>query len=74
MIAGWAMTTLFLGSITVVFFFMLSEKSILIEESLSEEHHGSYTSAVAIVYLALLSVIFFNKFVMGAVLHKISDF
>jgi len=30
MIAGWALTTLFLAAITVVFFFMLSEKSILI--------------------------------------------
>jgi hypothetical protein len=44
MIAGWILTTLFLGAITVVFFFLLSEKSILIEESFNSEasSHHSY--------------------------------
>ncbi len=100
MFAGWALTTLFLGSITVFFFFLLSEKSILIEESYQSSHstaadshtdshvassttdtdtittdtHGSYSAAVAMVYLALVGVIFFNKFVMGFILHKITNF
>jgi hypothetical protein len=74
MIAGWALATLFLGSITTVFFFLLSEKSILIEESFSEEGHGSYSAAVTMVYMALVGVIFFNKFVMGSILHRITDF
>ena len=30
MIAGWIMTTIFLAAITTVFFFLLSEKSMLI--------------------------------------------
>ena len=98
MIAGWALASIFLGTITVLFFFVLSEKSILIEESYSSSHstttastdphvaattpasdttegsHGSYSAAVTMVYLALVGVIFFNKFVMGFVLHKITDF
>lgn len=81
MIAGWALASLFLASITVLFFFVLSEKSVLILESYSSSHsttptdsHGSYSAAVTMVYLALVAVIFFNKFVMGFVLHKITDF
>lgn len=79
MIAGWGLTSLFLGCITVLFFFVLSEKSILIEESYTssistDSSHGSYSAAVAMVYLALIGVIFFNKFVMGFILHKITDF
>lgn len=31
MIAGWTMTVVFLAIITTIFFFVLSEKSILIE-------------------------------------------
>ena len=77
MIVGWIATTLFLASITVIFFFLLSEKSLLIEHSLEDTAHlstSTYNFAIALVYLALLSVIFFNKFVMGWVLHKICDF
>jgi hypothetical protein len=77
MIVGWIATSLFLASITVIFFFLLSEKSLLIEHSLEDTAHQStstYNFAIALVYLALLSVILFNKFVMGWVLHKICDF
>ena len=92
-IIGWLLTSLFLASITVVFFFVLSEKSKLIEQSFAEsEHrllaasttttdtstdssdHSQYQAAIFLVYLALICVIFFNKFVMGLVLHKICDF
>ena len=77
------MTSLFLAGITVVFFFLLSEKSKLIEDSLAEAQarllsgstNGSqYQAAIFLVYFALICVIFFNKFVMGHVLHKICDF
>lgn len=83
MIIGWIITTVFLGVITTLFFFLLSEKSILIEESFKNESHtestvtshsSSYSAAVAMVYMALIGVIFFNKFVMGAILHKICEF
>lgn len=89
-VIGWLLTSLFLATITVIFFFVLSEKSKLIEESfaearrLSESHssestsdhsdHSQYQAAIFLVYLALICVIFFNKFVMGTVLHKICDF
>ena len=81
MFIGWIFTIIFLASITAIFFFTLSEKSLLIEhasESSSDSSHGSHSSsygvAVFIVYLAIICVILFNKFIMGMVLHKICDF
>jgi hypothetical protein len=104
MVIGWVLTILFLSGITAIFFFVLSEKSILIEESLamhesattgstgtdstshttsssststdstSHSTSSSYSAAIFLVYISLVSVIFFNKFVMGLILHRICDF
>jgi hypothetical protein len=75
MIVGWIMTSLFLLTITFIFFFILSEKSTLIEHSFNTGSEGiDYFQGLILVYLALIFVILFNKFVMGAILHHICDF
>jgi Mn2+/Fe2+ NRAMP family transporter len=74
MVLGWMITSLFLLIITLIFFFILSEKSALMEHSFENGNGKEYFQGLMLVYAALLSVILFNKFVMGVVLHRICDF
>lgn len=75
MIVGWLMTSLFLLTITILFFFLLSEKSTLIEHSFEAKSDTAYYyEGTILVYVALVFVILFNKFIMGAILHRICDF
>lgn len=76
MIIGWMMTSLFLLTITILFFFLLSEKSTLIEQAFQDQAQGHYNyfEGLFLVYSALVCVILFNKFIMGAILHRICDF
>ena len=60
---GWALSVLFIAAVTVLFYFILKWKTHVVEE------RQSVTEATIIVFIALISVILFNKFVMGYVLH-----
>lgn len=74
MIIGWLLTTAFLLCITLVFFFLFSEKSTLISESFKHTNENEYFTGLILVYLTITCVILFNKFVMGYVLHQICEF
>lgn len=75
MVISWLMTLLFLGAVTAVFFFVLSLKSQILLSIASEQHNREKEiETIILVYAALITVILFNKLIMGAVFHKLCHF
>ena len=74
---GWSLSLLFLFVITVIFYFIqLVKTNHLVEAIDEEEEHpdspdaaAKKTIATIIAWVTLFSIVFFNKFVMGNVLH-----
>jgi uncharacterized membrane protein len=66
---GWGLSVLFIACATVGFYYILMEKSHFLENA-TDEHRGV---AIFLVYLLIVLVILFNKFVMGKVLHIFTD-
>lgn len=72
---GWGLSLLFLAVITVVFYFIQLLKTNTLVEAIEQEEedpsgaHGRKIFATIIAWVTLLGIVFFNKFVMGNVLH-----
>lgn len=74
---GWGLSILFLLAITGVFYVIQLIKSSNLDSAIEEEEENPnsaaavthYTIATVIAWVTLLGIVFFNKFVMGNVLH-----
>lgn len=74
---GWGLSLLFLVVITIVFYFLQLIKTNNLVEAIEEKEenpdsHEAVTRkviATIIAWATLLGIVFFNKFVMGHVLH-----
>lgn len=74
---GWGLSLLFLLCITVVFYLLQLVKTNNLVEAIEEEEKNPDSSdaktrkvvATIIAWATLLGIVFFNKFVMGNVLH-----
>lgn len=63
---GWLLTVLLLGTVTVIFYFIIQAKSHAVEEM-------SEGAAALVTILTMVAITFFNKFVISSVLHHITD-
>lgn len=74
---GWGLSLLFLVVITAVFYLLQLVKTNNLVEAIEEEEENPNSSeaktrhvvATIIAWATLLGIVFFNKFVMGNVLH-----
>ena len=75
MLLGWALSILFLGSVTVIFYFLIRAKGQRLDQDLHQDGYTDqeYEEAVAIVFVSIILIQFFNKFLMKYVLHAICD-
>lgn len=76
-VIGWLLTIAFLAVVTVAFYFLLLAKTNNLLTALKERDLGleeaserHFTVAVALVYIALVLIVLFNKLLMGFVLHE----
>lgn len=77
-ILGWLFSLIVLVAVFIVFYFILIEKSTLLEhaaEKLAEHPDDSklqnqYNGAVALVFVLMFLVVLFDKLVLAALFHK----
>lgn len=76
LLIGWGLSLIFLVIITIVFYFLqLIKTNNLVSAIEQEEENPEGASskklfATIIAWVTLLAIVFFNKFVMGRVLHS----
>lgn len=61
--------------LTVAIYYILHAKTKLIISSLetAEGNPSALNGAIALVYITILLILFFNKFVMAFIFHKLTD-
>lgn len=80
-IAGWTMSVAVLVAVFVVFYFILVEKSLLLEraaEKLAEnpeeaDLQTAYRGAVTLVFVLMFLVVLFDKIVLATLFHKFTE-
>ena len=79
-VIGWTITFILLFIITIIFFFVLKEKSVLLQHAVENIAHDpdrfrvQYNGAIGLVYICLVFTIIFDKFILSFFLHKIVHF
>lgn len=73
-----------MAAITAVFYFIIREKSLIVEHAISllkEQNQGENvnvgsvrTKAAALVYFVIFAIVLLNKLVISKFLHLISSF
>ena len=72
---GWGLSLLVIIVITVIFYFVIEQKTILFIHTLDNYHEdpahnqAKLNGAVALVYITLFLVILFNKLGMSVLFH-----
>ena len=77
MAIGWGLSLLFLLAVTGIFYLLQLAKTNYLVSAIDEEEENPSSStakthktiATIIAWATLLGIVFFNKFVMGNVLH-----
>lgn len=71
-IISWVGYLLLLGTVTLVFFYLMSLKTLQVQHSTEGEQ--SPVVGAFMVYASLFLILLFNKFILSKISHKLTDY